>query len=421
MRARPSSLVAMLAAVSLLAACQPAAPAASPTTAPKPAEATKPAAQASPAVASSPAPGPAASPATKPNPSPSPGASPSPAAKPGASGPVQTTSRIDPSLASVWAGKTVTWVVGANPGGGYDTWSRLMARMLPKHLPGNPNIIVQNMDGANHRVATNFIYQARPDGLTIGMVDRFIPYFQLIGEGPEQGVRYDVTKINWLGSGDIGTQILTLRARDGLSPTNLAPLEQGEWKVANQDPGSSPHQFLALSRALLGWKLVPIFGFPGNPEIALSVQRGETDGVVGDSDTSQRLFAEQFANGQVVAVVQYGPQKPGENLRNTKTMMDLLANKPMQDQQLFQVTRQPFQWSRSYLAPPGMPENMVSTLRAAILMTLQDPEFLAEAQRLRLEVNPVPGEEVQRLIMDYLNTPKSFIDRMRAETEKDVQ
>ncbi|MFN0073132.1 MAG: Bug family tripartite tricarboxylate transporter substrate binding protein [Chloroflexota bacterium] len=410
--------IVMSAGVLVATACQPAAPAASPTSAPKPTEAAKPAAPAGSPVVAQPAASPGA--AASPGPAASPGAAASPAAAPAAAKPVaQSNARVDPSLASAFEGKTVTLIVGANPGGGYDTWSRTIARFIGKHLPGNPQVIVQNMDGANHRVATNFIYGAKPDGLTFGMVDRYIPYFQLAGEGPAEGVRYDVTKINWLGSGDTGTQILAMRARDGLTTANLAPLQTGTWRLAQQDPGSSPHLFSALARMSLGWKVKSIFGFAGNPEISLSIQRNETDGMITDSDTQERLLQDQFANGSVVPIVQFGDAKDRPHLKDTPTMMQLLANKSAEDQRLFEVARTPFQWSRPFLAPPGMPENMVSTYRAALWATLQDPEFLAEANRSRLNIIPVPGEVVQDMIIKYLATPKATVDKFNEEMKKD--
>jgi tripartite-type tricarboxylate transporter receptor subunit TctC len=403
----------MMAGVLVATACQSAAPA-SPTAAPKATEAAKPAAPAA-------SPGAAASPAASPGAAASPAASPAAGASPAAAKPAAATSsaKVDPSLASAFEGKTVTLIVGANPGGGYDTWSRTVARFMGKHLPGNPQMIVQNMDGANHRVATNFIYQARPDGLTFGMVDRYIPYFQLAGEGPAEGVRYDVTKINWLGSGDVGTQVLAMRARDGLSAKNVAPLQTGDWRLAQQDPGSSPHLFSALARMSLGWKIRSIFGFAGNPEISLSIQRNETDGMITDSDTQERLLMDQFASGAVVPVVQFGDAKDRPHLKDTPTMMQLLADKSAEDRRLFDVARMPFQWSRVFLAPPGMPENMVQTYRAALWETLQDPEFLAEANRVRLNVIPVPGDTVQKMILDYLSTPKATVDKFNEEMAKD--
>jgi hypothetical protein len=277
------------------------------------------------------------------------------------------------------------------------------------------------MDCANHRVATNYVFGAKPDGLTIGMVDRYIPYFQLSGEGPAEGVRYDVTKVSWLGSASVSTQILAVRNRDGVTPSNLTPLTQGTWRLAQQDPGSSPHLFSSLARAQLGWKLQNIFGFAGNPEITLSIQRAETDGMITDSDTQERLLQAEFASGAVVPVVQFGEAKDRPHLKNTKTMMELLKDKSADDQKLFEIARMPFSWSRPFFAPPGMAPNMVETFRAALWDTLQDPEFLADAQRSRLEVIPVPGDKVQSMINDYLKTPKAIVDRFNMEMAKDQQ
>jgi hypothetical protein len=121
----------------------------------------------------------------------------------------------------------------------------------------------------------------------------------------------------------------------------------------------------------------------------------------------------------VVPVVQFGDAKDRPHLKDTPTMMQLLANKSAEDQRLFDVARMPFQWSRAFLAPPGMAENMVSTYRAALWDTLTDPEFLAEAQRARLNVIPVPGETVQSLITTYLETPKATVEKFNAEMAKD--
>jgi tripartite-type tricarboxylate transporter receptor subunit TctC len=365
----------------MLTACQSGAPAAAPTTAP-----SKPAAAATPA------------PTT----------------------PAQSTARIDPSLASAWAGKTMTVVVGANAGGGYDTWARLIAKHMGKHLPGSPNIIVQNMDGANHRVATNFVYAAKPDGLTIGMVDRYIPWFQVSGDGPEQGVRYDVTKLHWLASASISVQVLTLRTDTGAAADNLAPLTQKIVRVAQQEPGSSPHAWNAILNEVLGWKLQPTFGFPGNPEISLSLQRGETQALITDWDTQERLLAEPFSSKTMAPVVQFGDLRSRPALKDVPTIADLFKGKGADAQQLLDLVGQPFMWSRPLMAPPGMAPQMVETLRAALWATLEDPEVLDEAKRLRLEIIPVPGERVNELILQYAQTPKPVVQKLKDLMAKDV-
>src|SRR4051812_19533366 len=183
--------LALLGGLSLiLAACS--SPAAAPTAAPaKPTTAASPAAASSPAAAASPGAGPAASPAASPQ-----------AAAAAAS------AAADPALASVWQGKTVNMIVGQPPGGGHDAWARLVARHLGKHLPGTPNVIVQNVPGAVSVVATNQIYQSPGDGLNIGEVSPDIPTFQLQAGEEREAIRYDATKLNWLGSAGSTTYVL---------------------------------------------------------------------------------------------------------------------------------------------------------------------------------------------------------------------
>jgi hypothetical protein len=141
--------------------------------------------------------------------------------------------------------------------------------------------------------------------------------------------------------------------------------------------------------------------------------------MITDSDTQERLLGEQFTSGAVVPVVQFGDAKDRPHLKDTPTMMDLLKDKSAEDRRLFDVARMPFQWSRAFLAPPGLPENMVQTYRAALWETLHDPEFLAEANRVRLNVIPVPGEKVQEMILEYLKTPKATVEKFNQEMAKD--
>jgi tripartite-type tricarboxylate transporter receptor subunit TctC len=420
-------LVLVLSVGLFLAACQggaaapTTAPAAKPTTAPAAAPTTAPAAKPTTAPAAAPATAPAAKPTTAPAAAPTtaPAAAVKPAAAATLSG-AQSTAKIDPSLASTWAGKTITLVVGANPGGGYDTWARFIARYLGKYLPGNPNVIVQNMDGANHRVATNYVYAAKPDGLTLGMVDRYVPWFQVSGGGPDEGVRYDVTKLNWLVSVSISTQVLVIRSDTGAGPSTLGPLTEKTLRVANQDPGSSPHAWLAILREALGWKLEPVFGFAGNPEIALSIQRGETQGVISDWDTMARLFQEGLADKSMTPLVQLGDLRSDPQLAKVPMISELFVGKSEEAQQLLDLVATPFQWSRPVFAPPGMAPNMVETLRAALWQELQDPEAQAEAKRLGLTLIPLPGEQIDGLVEQYAATPKPVVQKLKDLMAKDV-
>ncbi len=208
-------------------ACSAPAPASPTTAAPKP----PPAASAAPAVppaAASPAASSAASPAPQPASSP---AAAAPAANPAAS--------ADASLAPVWEGKTLTVIVSQPPGGGTDSTARVVARHIGRFLPGNPNVIVQNIPGGGDRIAANFIYAAKPDGLTIGLFDNGVMTFQLRGEGPEQGVRYDAEQFGWLGSPTVLGDSLLVHRRTGITPANIKQLESKTLTNAQVTPGSS--------------------------------------------------------------------------------------------------------------------------------------------------------------------------------------
>jgi tripartite-type tricarboxylate transporter receptor subunit TctC len=390
----------------VLAACSPAAstpPPAKPTEA-----AAKPAS--SPAAAASPAAAPAASPASAAVASPA--ASPAAAAKP--------TAQVDPSLASVWQGKTVTLIVAENPGGGNDSWARLVARHIGKHLPGTPQVIVENMPGAGHRIGANAIYAAKPDGLTMGLVDRYIPSFQLRGEGPGEGVRYDATKIGWLGSTTTETQAVFVSSRTGIK--EVKDVGEKQLNFTNAGPGSPPHTFQLVLREGLGWKTRSIFGYVGTAQQWLAMDRDEVDAFTTAWSSAILQKGDDIKSGKYVPIVQLGGARIKDPLAaRVPWAEDLFQDKSEEAKQLLTLAQRPFAWSRSFLTGPDLPPNVLSTMRAAFMLACADPAFLAEAEQLKFEVDAVPGERVQELITSYMNTPKPIVDRLSAMIEADTE
>ena len=252
-RVRCAAVAAMSLAV-IVSACSPSAPAASPTAKPVASDA-KPAAPAA-------SPGAAASPAAKPVASPAAAAAPAPVGT------------VDPSLASVWQNKTITITVGFGAGGGNDTWARLFSRHLGKQLPGNPTIIVENMPGAGGIIQTNNLYGAKPDGLTIGNIERGMPTFQLRGE---EGVRYDVTKMDWLASATVEQFVLFVDKKTGITDANQ--LKNKEIKLGNIAAGTIGHNMMLVMREYAGWKFRTISGYTGQREVVLAMDRGEIDSI----------------------------------------------------------------------------------------------------------------------------------------------
>jgi tripartite-type tricarboxylate transporter receptor subunit TctC len=378
----------------LLAACSPA-PAVSPT--------AKPAAPTTAPVGS-----PAASPAAVASPGVAPAAS--PAASPAAA--AQSAARVDPALASIWSGKTLNLIIGSSPGGGYDTWGRLIARHMGKHLPGNPTVVPQNMPGGVHRIATNFLYTARPDGLTMGIVDLNIPFNQLRGEGPEEGVRYDVTKLNWLGSASQSVNMPAVHQRVGITTRNLDVLKTRSIKMGLSTPGDPRHLVVVVLREVLGWKLESIFGYPGSAEIYLGIERGEVDGTSNSWDAYLASAGDNIRNRVLLPLVQVGPAVQDPLLTDVPTADSLASSAPVEKRQLLALAAQSQQWARPFVTPPEMPENILSTMRAALLQTLNDPELKTEAGRSGLDTNPVPGERVQELINDFMKLPRASVDQL---------
>ncbi|HEX3246666.1 MAG TPA: tripartite tricarboxylate transporter substrate-binding protein [Chloroflexota bacterium] len=369
----------------MVTACAPASPAAAPTAASQ---------QSAP---------PAAAPTNAP-----------PATQPSAPEVVQPTvaASEDPALVSLWRGKTITMIVGDAAGGGTDTTGRIVARHLSRFLPGQPTIIVQNMPGAGHRVATNFVYQAKSDGLTIGLVDRGVPSYQLRGEGAEQGVRYDSKAITWLGSPTVVTQALMLHQRAGITAKNLKPLEEKTVTIGQTDVGGASHAPQLVLNAVLGWKTKAIFGYEGSTGRLLGIDRGEVDGILTVWDSLRRQKGEDIRAGVLLPIVHIGQKVPDPLLAGVPTADELLADKGAADKQLLALTQRPFDWGRPVIAPPGLPPNITAGLRQGMVAMMADQQFLAEAKQIDLDVIPVPGERVQALIEEYMSTPRSVIERL---------
>lgn len=384
----------------LVAACQPAPAQLPPTSGASPAAAAKPAVS---------APSPIASPAAaRPAPAPSPVAS--AAASPSAVAAARPT--VDASLAPTWQGKTLTFVVGSQPGGGYDTWARVIGRHLGNRLPGKPTVVVENRPGGSHRIAMNYLYEAKPDGLTVGLVDRGVLTFALQGD---ENARYDITKVSWLGSPTTSTQVLVVHQRAGIK--SLDQLKTQELRLAMTGAGGSPHTNMILLKELGKYQLKPVFGYGGTSGWMLAIERGEIDASISDFEAFISRRPDEMNSGQWLPLVQFGRRIDHPLLTKVPTLGEVIASPSPEDAQLIQLVLRPFEFGRLLLAPPGMPPNILSTLRAAFLDMYQDPEFMADAQKSGLTIQPMAGEDMQRQIGEFSQIPKSTVKRLEALIE----
>ena len=300
---------------------------------------------------------------------------------------------------SRFEGKTVRIVVGYNPGGGYDATARILARHLPKHIPGKPNIIVQNMPGANSIIAANFVYNvASPDGLTIATFNRNLPIGQLL---KVDGVKYDMTKFAWIGSAASESTVLAIRPDLGYKNFDELRKSGKTIVIGATGPGASTYDFPLLLKELLGINVKLVSGYPSSSDIMLAIERKEVDGRAG-SFSSMRTFIDRNV---VRPVIRARASEPGienlpvdENLATTKSAKAVMALRSI-----------PEVIGRPYVLPPGTPEEVVKLMREAFRNAIKDPELIVETQKARVDLNFIAGDEALKVVKELLTQPKEVV------------
>lgn len=305
-------------------------------------------------------------------------------------------------------------VISEAPGGAADATARLVGTHLVKHLPGNPTYVPQNMPGANSRIAANFLYTAKGDGLTVGMVNSGVPAFQLAGEGAEQGVRYDVTKFQWIGSPTVQTQALVVHQKVGVTLQTLDQLKTKTVTLAGQSPGETTQMVSVLLNHALGWKLKTVFGYQGLPGRILGIDRGEVDGLVATWDGVPLIKGDDLRAKVLLPLAIAGRDKDDPLLAGVPNAERLFANSTPESREMLALVTRPYEWARPFLAPPDTPANVVAGLRAAFDATMADPDFQAEAKRLQIDVLPVPGERMQSGMAEYLKSSRETVNKLQA-------
>ncbi len=301
---------------------------------------------------------------------------------------------------SPYEGKTITIVCGFKTGGGYDRTARILARHLPKYIPGNPTVIVQNMPGANSIIAANHVYGvAKPDGLTIGTFNRNLVLAQLT---KVNGVKFDQTKFAWIGSAASESTVLTIR--NDLPYKNFDELRKAGKPIVigATGPGANTYDFPLLLKELLGVDIKIVSGYSSSSDIMLAVERKEVDGRAG-SYSSLRTFIDR---GLVRPLVRARAIEKGiENL----PVDENLATNP-RAKAIMALRSAPEVVGRPYVMTPGTPDAMLKIMRDAFAKALKDPELLAEAKKARMDLEFMPGDEALKIIQEVLAQPKEVVD-----------
>jgi tripartite-type tricarboxylate transporter receptor subunit TctC len=310
-----------------------------------------------------------------------------------------------------YKGKTITVVTSTGAGGSYDTLARAISRHMPRHLEGRPTMIVQNMPGGGNVLATNHMYNiAAKDGTALATINNAIPLHQVL-DG--RGVRYDVRKFNWLGSTGNSNSVTTVWHDAGIKA--IQDVMQKEVILGGTGPASSIVIFPAVMNNVLGTKFKIVTGYKSSAAVDLAMERGEIKSRAGSYESIYSQHPDWISGKKVVFLVQVGAKRE-KSLPDVPLLTELARND--EQRQVLQLVSSPILLGRPYLAPPGVPATRVAQLRKAFDDTMKDPEFVAEAKKRRIDLAPMTGDEVAKVVDDTINASADVVARAKEAMPK---
>jgi tripartite-type tricarboxylate transporter receptor subunit TctC len=320
------------------------------------------------------------------------------------------------AVADFYKGKTVTIHIGFGPGGGYDTTTRLFARHLSRHIPGNPTIVSQNMPGAGSMKAANFLFNAAPkDGTQLAVFASSTALEPLFGN---EQAKYKTTEFSWIGSLHRDIASCTVWKGAGQNIRSLDDLLNAKQTViyGSTSPSAITSQHPSVLKNYLGAPIRVITGYTGTKEISLAMQKGEVHGSCGMMESSVKsAYAQEVASGDLKVIVQFGADRAVPFFGDATRLYDRL--KRPEDRKLLDVIFRQTELARPLAAPPGTPKDRIAALRKAMLDTLKDPALVEEAKRFKVELDPVPGEEMEEIFAGYYRTPPELLKQAAALIE----
>jgi tripartite-type tricarboxylate transporter receptor subunit TctC len=308
-------------------------------------------------------------------------------------------------VADFYRGKTVRVLVGVGAGGDYDVHARLLARHLGKHIPGNPAVIPENMTGAGGLKMANFLSELAPrDGTQIGVIGNYFPALQAAGG---RGVSFDTGRFDWLGSLTRESQTMAVWHTTGVKTIDDA--RRREIVAGASARGAITYSFPAMMNAFLGTRFRIVTGYSGGNDINLAMERGEVEARTNSWQSWKVNRAAWLREGKI-AIIAYGGHRSNE-LRDVPMIEDIAVND--EDRQVLRLLTLGPTLGRPFAAPPGVPTERITALRAAFAATARDPELLAEAANAGMELEPLGGEAIQALVANVLRTPRTIAERAK--------
>lgn len=293
--------------------------------------------------------------------------------------------------------KTVRMVLGHSPGGGYDAYTRIISRYIGKYLPGNPNVIVENMAGAGSLISANYNYKiAKADGLTIGHFSGGLIAQQLLGQ---PGIQFDARKFEYVGAPTQDDYAIGLTKASGITSMEKWFAAKTPVKIGGTAPGGASIDVPKLLQAALGLPLHLVSGYQGTAEIRLAAERAEVAGFCTGWESFKATWRDALERGDAVIVVQAVP-KPNRELASVP--LAITYAKTDEARKLIQMgIHDAGAMARPYTVPPGTPKERVQILRKAFDQTMKDPEFVADAKRSKLDIEPLSGEALDKIISGF--------------------
>jgi tripartite-type tricarboxylate transporter receptor subunit TctC len=312
------------------------------------------------------------------------------------------------SPADFYKGKNVDLYIGYSVGGAYDLYARMLARHMGKHIPGNPNVLPKNMEGAGSLRLANWLYNVAPkDGSAFGIIGRGTGFDPLLGN---KAAQFDATKYTWIGSANNEVSVCVAWHTSPIK--KFEDMQTRELIVGGTSTSADTDQFPRITNGVLGTKMKVVTGYPGGNEVGLAMERGEVQGRCGWSWSSVKSTHQKSLDDKKFSILVQLALDKHPDLPDVPLIIDLA--KTEEQRQILRLIFARQAMGRPFLGPPNIPPDRAKALRDAFMATMQDKDFLADTARSQMEITPVDGEKVQALVKEIYATPPEIAQKATA-------
>lgn len=308
-----------------------------------------------------------------------------------------------------YKGKIIRIIVATAPGGGYDLYTRTLARHMGRHIPGNPGIIAENMPGAGHLIGANHVYKvAKPDGLTVGHFIGSLFLQQLLGK---PGIEFDGPKFNYVGVPAQDNYMIGLSKATGITSIEQWLASKTVVKIGGIGPGVATDDIPKILAATISLPIQLVTGYKGTAPIRLAFNSGEVQGICNAWESFKSTWRTELDSGEVVLVLQ-AISRPHPEVPNVPLAIDYAKTEEAR-KMIRAVVHTVGPTVRPYVLPPATPKERVEILRRAFMNTMKDPEFLADTQKAKLDINPLDGATLEKNVREVFTLDPALIPKLK--------